>query len=225
MSTGPSRPRWRIVSLAVGVLVLAGVVAAVVAVNDPGQGAAPVRAADPVLGDDTAPVTIVEYGDFKCPSCASFFTATEPQLRREYVDTGKVRLVWRDFPVIDAESAPAAEAARCAGAQGRFWEYHDALYRFIVENFYGRGINAEGGTAYAGSYDRLARQAGVSDVAAFRRCRETGTYRDAVLGARDDGVAEGIGGTPTFFVNGQRLVGAQPYDVFRRLIEAELEDS
>lgn len=219
------RRRWRIGSLAVGGVVLVGLVAVVVAVNSAGGGAAPVRSADPVLGDPAAPVTIVEYGDFKCPSCTSFFLETEPRLRREYIETGKARLVWRDFPVIDAESAPAAEAARCAGAQGRFWEYHDALYRFIWDNFYGRGVNAEGGSAYAGNYDRLARRAGVRDLAAFRRCRESGTYRDAVLAARDDGAAQGVDGTPTFFINGQRLVGAQPYDVFRRLIEAELGDS
>lgn len=189
-----------------------------------GSGPTPVTADDPVLGDAGAPVTIIEYGDFKCPFCTSFFIETEPRLREEYVDTGRVRFVWRDFPNIDAESATAAEAARCAGAQGKFWEYHDALYSFIWDNFYGRGINIEGGTAYEGRYDQFAEQIGL-EVDAFRACREAGTYRDVVAAARDQGTDQGVRGTPTFFINGQQLVGAQPFDVFRRLIEAELEGS
>ena len=219
------RRRWRIASAAAGVAAVIALVALVVAVNRAGPGDAAVRTEDALLGTRGAPVTIVEYGDFKCPSCASFFAATEPRLRREFVETGKVRLIWRDFPNIDAESGPAAEATRCAGAQGRFWPYRDALYRYVIRNFWSRGINAEGAGAYTGHYEQIARQAAVKDLAAFRRCREAGTYRTAVAGALDAGTAAGVDGTPTFFIDGQRLVGAQPYDVLRRLINARLGSS
>jgi len=216
------RRRLRLASWWGAALSAVALIAVVVAVNS-GSGPGPLLTADdPVLGDAAAPVTIVWYGDYKCPFCARFTIQTEPRLRAEFVETGKVRLVYRDFPNIDAESAPAAEAARCAGAQGKFWEYHDALYRFIWDNFYGRGINAEGVQAYEGRYEQLARQVGL-DVDTFRACRDAGTYRDVVAASRDAGVSQGVRGTPTFFINGQRLVGAQPYDVFRRLVEAELE--
>jgi protein-disulfide isomerase len=219
------RRRRRIASGAAGAVALVAVVALVVAVNRGGEGQAAARADDPVLGKRTAPVTIIEYGDFKCPNCAAFFASTEPRLRRQYVDSGMVRLIWRDFPNIDAESAPAAEATRCAGAQGRFWQYRDALYTYVIGNFWSRGINVEGAHAYAGHYQQLARHAGVSDLAAFRRCRASGTYHGAVAAALDAGAAAGVDGTPTFFINGQRLVGAQPYNVFRRLIDAQLAGS
>lgn len=132
--------------------------------------------------------------------------------------------MWRDFPNIDAESEPAAVAARCAGAQRKFWEYHDSLYQFVWDNFYGRGTNVEGSPAYEGQYDRLAQQVGI-DLERFRACRDDGTYRDVIAEARDRGANQGVWGTPTFFINDQRVVGAQPYDVFRRLIEAELRGS
>ena len=221
-----ARGRRRILGAVAGAVALVAVIAVVVvAVNRSGSGAAPVAAGEPVHGAAGAPVTIVEYGDFKCPNCASFFNQTEPQIRREYVERGKVRLVWRDFPNIDSESAAAAAAARCAGRQGRFWQYHDALYGFIITHFWARGVNAEGARAYTGHYDQIARQAGVRNLAAFGRCVRSGRFDDAVRAARDDGVSRGVDGTPTFFVNGQRLVGAQPYSVFRRLIDAALGGS
>lgn len=85
--------------------------------------------APPVLGDPAAPVVMREYGDFQCPSCGAFFRTVEPQLRAEYIDRGLVRLEWHDFAWIGPESRDAANAARCATDQDRFWEYHDLLYR------------------------------------------------------------------------------------------------
>ena len=212
----------RLLSLGAGAILAVVVAAVVVAVNRPGGAAPSVTSGDPVLGKADAPVTIVEYGDFKCPVCTAFSIETEPRLRREFVDTGRVRLVWRDFTVIDAESEPAAEAARCAGGQGRFWAYHDALYHYTYSHFYAKGSSAEGVRADTGHYDQLARQAGVTDIAAFDRCLAGGTYRALVARDRNSGLSAGVNGTPTFFVNGQRVVGGQPYDVFRRLIEAQL---
>lgn len=173
---------------------------------------------DPVLGDPSAPVTLVEYADFKCPFCALFFQETEPRLRRRFVDAGTVRLVWRDFPNIDAESEAAAVAAQCAADQGKFWPYHDGLYGFIRQNFYGIGVNAEGRPAYEGHYEELARAVGL-DLSRFRACLSSGSARASVARDRQSGLSQGVRGTPTFFVNGQRVVGAQPYSVFEQLIE------
>lgn len=177
---------------------------------------------DRVLGEASAPVTIVEYGDFKCPFCARFHAQTEPRLREELVDTGVVRFVWRDFPNIDSESPLAAQAGRCADEQGRFWELHDVLFDYVWGTFYSQGVNVEGESAYEGELDRLAGEAGL-DVEAFRECVDSGRFEDVVEEERDRGSSDGVRGTPTFFVNGQKVVGAQPFDVFARLVEAEAD--
>jgi protein-disulfide isomerase len=197
---------------------------AVVAVNlgSGGSRAAPaVQVEDPVLGQPSAPVTIVEYGDFKCPFCTRFFEQTQPQLKSRYLDTGKVRLVWRDFANIDAESQPAAIAAECARQQGRFWQYHDALYNYIWQRYYGAGINAEGASAYTGHYDQLARTVGL-DLDRFHACQRSPATAKAVAADHAEGSSQGVQGTPTFLINGQRLVGAQPLAVFQQLIEQAL---
>lgn len=219
-----ARRRWRRwAAVGAAVALVAVVVWLMVGINASGSGqSGQVAAGERVLGDPSAPVTIVEYGDFKCPFCARFFVETEPRLRERYIDTGQVRLVWRDFPNIDGESSLAAEAGRCAHAQDGFWELHDTLYTFIWDTYYGRGINVEGRNAYRGELDRLAAQAGL-DVDRFRTCLDAGTYREAVADERQRGQNDGVRGTPTFFVNGQRVVGAQPFEVFAGLIDAELD--
>lgn len=206
-------------SVFVGVALLGVVLVA--ANRGGGSSAVPVAvtAQDHVLGSASAPVTIVEYGDYKCPFCTRFFVQTQAQLVKRYVDTGKARLVFRDFVNIDDESPVAAEAAQCAGAQGKFWQYHDALYRFVWDHFYGKGTNVEGGAAYDGHYGEFADQVGL-DTAKFQSCLDDHTFRDAVNRGRDAGRAQGVRGTPTFFVNGRKIVGAQPLQVFGSLIEA-----
>lgn len=204
-------------------VVAAAVAWAVVGTNTGGSSAdVTVDAGDRVLGEASAPVTIVEYGDFKCPFCARFHAETEPRLRQEYVDAGIVRFVWRDFPNIDSESPLAAQAGRCADEQGRFWELHHTLFDFVWGDFYSRGVNVEGQAAYEGELDRLAADAGL-EVDAFRECVDSGRFEDTVDQERDQASSVGVQGTPTFFVNGQKVVGAQPFDVFARLIEAEAD--
>ena len=216
------RRRTRIGAWVAGIAVVGVLGWTIVAANAGGSSGAAVRADDPVLGDPSAPVTIVQYGDYKCPFCTRFFVQTQPQLQRRYIDTGKVRLVWRDFPNIDAESEPAAVAAWCAGQQGRFWQYHDALYTFVWNTFYGQGINVEGRMAYAAHYLDLARRVGGLDLDAFRSCLGSSRALDAVRRGRALGTSQGVQGTPTFFIDGQKVVGAQPFEVFARLIDQEL---
>src|SRR3990167_3005650 len=105
-----------------GAIIAAGLVIAI-------AGELPkVSSEDFVLGDQNAPVTIIEYGDYQCPFCGKFFKETEPTLRENYIKTGKVKFVYRDFAFLGQESLWAANAAQCAGEQGKFWEYHDYLY-------------------------------------------------------------------------------------------------
>ena len=131
------------------------------------------------------------------------------RIQSEYPD--KVRVVFKDFPLASHEGAiPAAEAARCAGEQGRFWEYHDLL--FVAQPAFARA-------------DLLtyAARLGLS-AEAFTACLDSGRYREAVKADVAEGRAAGVRATPTFFVNGQRLVGAQPYEAFRDAIQEALAD-
>lgn len=217
---GDSRSRFRTWSWVAAGLAGAVLIGALVASNL-GGSAAPVSREDRVLGSATAPVTVIEYGDFKCPFCTRFHVQTESQLRSRYVDTGLIRFVWRDFPNIDTESRIVAEAGRCAQAQGAFWQFHDAAYEFIWNTYYGQGVNVEGRPAYSGHLDELARQASLN-VEQFRSCRDHGTYQDAVNQELQSGQSRGVRGTPTFFVGDQRVVGAQPFEVFSQLIDSQL---
>ncbi|MCR4403795.1 MAG: DsbA family protein [Candidatus Acetothermia bacterium] len=170
---------------------------------------------DPALGRPEAPVVIVEFSDFQCPYCARFAQQTFPQLKKEYIDTGKVRLVFRDFPLsFHQNAAPTAEAAQCAHEQGRFWEYHDRL-------FAGQGEwsgSASASQIFAGYAEGLG-----LDGARFRECLASRRYKEEVQRDFNDGIGYGVTGTPTFFINGRKLVGAQPFSAFQQMIEAELK--
>ncbi|MGQ9601145.1 MAG: DsbA family protein [Candidatus Bipolaricaulia bacterium] len=172
---------------------------------------------DPALGRADAPVVIVEFSDFQCPYCARFAQQTFPQLKQEYIDTGKVRLVYRDFPLsFHKNAAPAAEAAQCAYEQGRFWEMHDRI-------FAGQGEwSGSAGTAASQLFVGYAEALGL-DKERFRECLSSGRYREEVQEDFRDGTSYGVTGTPTFFINGIKLVGAQPFSSFQQVIEAELK--
>jgi protein-disulfide isomerase len=164
---------------------------------------------DPVLGDKNAPVTIVSFEDYQCPFCKRAFDQTLPQLKQEYIDTGKVKLVYRDFPLgFHPEANPAAEASECADDQGKFWEYHDQL--FNNQQTLGRDL-----------YIKLAGDLGL-DVDKFTQCIDNGETRQEVQADTNYGQQVGVSGTPTFFINGIKLVGAQPYAAFKQIIDAEL---
>jgi protein-disulfide isomerase len=164
---------------------------------------------DPYLGPEDAPVVIVEFSAFACPFCGRHFEGTLVPLMENYGD--HVRYVYRDYPVINpAVSVPAAEAAQCAFEQGLFWEFHNELYR-----------NQER-LAEAGYLNEAAVTVGL-DVDAFSECVESGRMADEVQNDWLDGQIQQITGTPAFFINGQFVSGAQPYEVFERLILRELE--
>src|SRR3989338_1136042 len=164
---------------------------------------------DAVRGDKDAPVTIVEWSDFECPFCARFFEQTLPSIEEEYIKTGKVKLIYRDFPLsFHTQAQKAAEAAECAGEQGKYWEMHDLLFEEGVQ----------GGVA---GFKQYAKQLGLN-TAKFNTCLDSGAMASEVQKDMADGAAVGIQGTPGFIVNGKLVSGAQPFAVFKQVIDAEL---
>ena len=161
----------------------------------------------PIRGAADAPVTVVEFSDFECPFCKQTHP-TLKQLLERY--PGKVRLAYRDFPLdsIHPQARRAAEAARCAQDQGKFWEYHDLLFTQSPQ------LAPEDLRRYAG-------QVGV-DVTKFDSCLAAGTHKAAVQRDLDEGNRLGVTGTPAFFINGRTLTGAQPLEAFTKLIDQEL---
>ncbi|NGO76095.1 DsbA family protein [Streptomyces sp. YC504] len=170
-------------------------------------------AKDPLAqGRADAPVVMIEYADFKCGFCGKFARDTEPELVKKYVDAGKLRIEWRNFPIFGEESEAAARGAWAAGQQGRFWEFHAAAYE---EDAKEKGFGAD-------RLKALAEQAGVADVDRFVRDAASGEARKAV--ARDQEEAYGLGAasTPSFLVNGRPIAGAQPAETFTQAIDEAL---
>lgn len=167
----------------------------------------------PAKGSDKAKVTIVEFADFQCPFCERFFTQVESSLIKDYVNTGKAKFAFRHYAFLGQESTWAAEAAECANEQNKFWEYHDYLYSH-------QGQENSG----AFSKDKLegfAQTLGL-DAAQFKTCLESDKYADKVKTDLTEGQTAGVNGTPATFINGQLVSGAQPYENFKTLIDAEL---
>ena len=178
---------------------------------------------DPSLGDPDAPVTFVEFGDFQCPFCNRFFRETEREIIERYVKTGKVRFVYRDFAFLGDESVAAAEAAECADEQGKFWPYHDRLYNFIWDNYFGKNQNGENVGAFSTpNLNRLATDVGL-DAGRFGECLSSRRYQSEVAQDTADGRAAGANGTPTAFINGKMVVGALPFNQFAAAIEEALK--
>jgi len=173
-----------------------------------------VRKDDFILGNPAAKVVLVEYGDFQCPFCGKFFKTTEKQLVDIYIKQGKAVLVWRDFAFLGEESFRAAEAARCAGEQNKFWEYHDYLFNNQ------RGEN-EG--AFADTILKSFAKTLKLDEDKFNTCFDSGKYRKAVEASGEEGRIMGVNGTPATFVNGQLISGAVSFITFQSAIEAELK--
>jgi protein-disulfide isomerase len=161
-------------------------------------------------GNPDAPVTIVEFSDFECPYCQSV-QPTLHELMTKY--EGKVRLSYRDFPLreIHPNADGAAVAARCAGEQGKFWEYHDLLFK---------NRNQLDPASLKGHAHTLK-----LDENQFGKCIESGKFRQSVQEDLDAGMKAGVSGTPGFFINGVALSGAQPLSAFEEIIDSELKSS
>ncbi len=164
----------------------------------------------PVRGAENAPVTIVKFEDFQCPYCKTA-QPTFKELLKTY--DGKVRVVHKDLPLeaIHPQARQSAEAARCAGEQGKFWEYHDKVYSYSPK------LSADELKSYA-------KEVGLN-VESFDQCFASGKYRAAVQKDLNDGAQLGLTGTPTFFINGREMSGAQPLEAFSAIIDEELSQT
>jgi protein-disulfide isomerase len=171
-----------------------------------------------ILGSAAAPVMIIEFTDLQCPYCARFAQETWPLLRERYVDTGKVRFATRDLPLsFHAFAVPAAVAARCAGQQGRFWEYREGL--FHAQSLLGQE-----------PYAQLAGKLGL-DVARFATCRSDPAVLEAVRADAALAASSGIASTPSFVIGrvvngafeGEVIAGAQPFEVFQQRLDSLLQ--
>jgi len=167
-----------------------------------------IAAEDPSLGPANAPVTLVEFSDFQCPFCQRV-EPTLKQIKAKYGD--RVRIVWKDFPLtqIHPQAFDAAQAGNCAREQGKFWEFHDQLFA----------------NQAALQPDSLKKYAGIVGMneAAFAACLDSGKFRAKVEAALETGSRLGVGSTPTTFINGRAVSGAQPLDVFTSVIDEELQ--
>jgi len=177
---------------------------------------------DPMKGDPDASITIVEFSDFQCPFCAKFHQSTLPQLEQNYISTGKVNFVYRDFPIqsIHPNAVPAALASECADDQGKFWEMHDMIF----EN---QGNWKDLQLAQSASLFReYAIEIGLN-MDEFDPCMTSGKHLEEIQNDLNDGRAYGVTGTPGFFVGNEKigftkLIGAQPFSSFQRVIEQQL---
>jgi protein-disulfide isomerase len=165
----------------------------------------------PAKGSEKAPVTIIEFSDFQCSFCWKFWKETLPRLEAEYIKTGKVRFVYRHLAILGPPSVAAAQAVECAGEQGKFWEYHDTL-------FASKGLFSFSG----GRLKQYARDLGLNGTV-FDECLDSGKYAKKVEGETGIGRFLDANGTPTFFINGLRLVGAHPFETFRTIIDEQLK--
>lgn len=176
---------------------------------------------DAILGSANAPVTLIEYGDYQCPFCGiEFFAKTEPLIVQNYVNTGKVKFVFRDFAFLGPESTAASNAAQCANDQGKMWAYHDALYAAKVADDTKGGGESDGFFSTA-ELLKLGQQVGL-DMTKFTSCVQNQTDLSIVNQEKTDGTAQGVNSTPTFYVNGTQILGAQPYAQFKQAIDTAL---
>jgi len=177
---------------------------------------------DPFKGNPDAPVTIVEFSDFQCPFCSRFYQQTLPQLEEEYISTGKVKFVYRDFPLesIHPNAIPAHIAAECADEQEMFWEYHDVLFDKVAE------WQRLGPADLNNQFTKFATNLGL-EGASFESCLSSPEMAEEVNKDLADAASYGATGTPTFFIGNEedgfvKFVGAQPFSSFQLTIDGLL---
>jgi protein-disulfide isomerase len=173
----------------------------------------------PYLGDENAPITLIEFGDYQCFFCNKFFHETEQGILENYVNTGKVKIIFKDYTIIGPDSITAAHGAHCASDQGKFWEFHDTLY-----NNWGGENN---GWASSDNVHGFAQNLNL-DMEEFSECMQNKIHQSKIILSGQDAQTLGLTGTPAFFVIGidnkvTKIPGAQPYEVFQKIFDDELQ--
>ncbi len=174
----------------------------------------------PILGDSNAPITLVEFGDYQCHYCHVFFDSIEGDIIKNYVETGKVKIIFKDYNIIGEDSVKASQGAHCANDQGLFWEYHDILY----SNWTGEN----NGWASSENLAIFAQQIGLN-MNKWSECMNKGSHSQIILKSNDDARTLQLTGTPAFFIinsEGEvsKLFGAQPFEVFKKIFDNQLEE-
>ena len=174
----------------------------------------------PILGDPDAPITLVEFGDYQCHYCNVFFQSIEKDILKNYVNTGKVKIIFKDYNIIGEDSVKASQGAHCANDQGLFWEYHDILY----SNWTGEN----NGWASSENLAIFAQQIGLN-MNKWSECMNKGSHSQIILKSNDDARTLELTGTPAFFIinsDGKvsKLFGAQPFEVFKKIFDEQLEN-
>lgn len=170
---------------------------------------------DPALGSNTAEVTIVDFSDYQCPFCKNFYKNIYLELKKDYINTGKIKYIFRDFPLnIHKNALAAANAADCSGEQGKYWEMHDKL--FEDQNNWSKSDTPKD------IFKSYAKELGLNTYL-FNECIDSDKYNDEVMKDKEEGKSYGVNGTPTLFFNGQILRGgySQDYDLFQNYLEKE----
>jgi len=174
----------------------------------------------PALGSESAPITIVEFGDYQCESCYYWFHNTRSTLIDNYIETGKAKLVFLDLPFLGRDSITAAQASYCAEDQGKYWEYHTMLYTFQEVEAYDSGwADRDRLNAFASSLDM--------NMDEFNECMDSSKYQKRVKANYDEAVKNDVQSTPTFIIISEdgkkkQFSGAQPYSVFSATIQSML---
>ena len=169
-----------------------------------------------VMGSDTAPLEVVEFGDFECPACGSFGTLTEPDVKARLVNTGLIRFRYMDFPLsMHPNALPAHLASWCAGEQNRFWEMHDAI--FANQDRW----NTQATNRPERVLSSLAEQVGVN-MDQYDACMSSQKYQQQVRANVAEGVRRGVGGTPTFFIGNLKIDKPISYDQFKAYVDQAL---
>jgi protein-disulfide isomerase len=179
-----------------------------------------VQNGSPVLGNPNAPITLVEFGDYQCHYCHVFFESIEGKIMKNYIETGKVKMIFKDYNIIGKDSVKASQGAHCANDQGLFWEYHDILY----SNWTGEN----NGWASGANLANYAQDIGL-EMNQWTDCMSQQKHSKTILDSNEDAKKLQLTGTPAFFVissNGQvsKLFGAQPFEVFERMFNEILEN-
>jgi protein-disulfide isomerase len=176
----------------------------------------------PVMGNSSASITMVEFSDFGCPFCGDFFSNALPGIEKNYIDTGKVRFVFKNFPLetLHPNAMAAAIAAECANEQGTFWKYHDILFENQAS------WTQVSTTDAAKTFKRYASELGLNGTS-FDSCLDSGKYTDRINKDEQDGSSYGVGGTPTFFIGNDKkgyeeLAGARPFSAFQKELDSQL---
>jgi len=170
----------------------------------------------PILGDPSAPITIVEFGDYQCHQCYNWFHNTKPMIMRDYIETGKANLVFVDFAFLGRDSPKASQATYCADDQGKYWEYHNFLYSSQESKIDSGWANSERLKAFAFSLGL--------DMELFNECLDSEKYSKRIQYNSQQARDNGVRGTPGFFIVGtddqKQIAGAQPFSVFQRIMDS-----